>query len=72
MAAADADDAADEDFVEDGDDVNDEDSDYVDDEEEGGELLRIDSKQEWGDAKASSTAHIKNTGPSTALDVVGA
>ena len=61
MAAADAGDAADEDFVADGDDADDEVSDDVDDEEEGDELLRIDSKQEWDDAKASLTAHIKNT-----------
>ena len=72
MAAADTDDAADKNFVEDGGGVDDKGSGDVEDKEEGDELLRIDSKQEWGDAKASSTAHMKNTGPSTALDVVGA
>ena len=49
MAAADADEAADEELLEeneDSGDVDDEDSGNVDDEEEGDELLRIGSKEE--------------------------
>ena len=67
MAAADADEAADEELLEeneDSGDVDDEDNGnvYDEDEEEGGELLRIGSKEEWELAKRALTRQIKRPG----------